>query len=69
MPSILIVDDEKSFREILEILFVNEGFTVFLAENISKAKYIVDNNHIDLILSDLVLGKESGLELISLILE
>jgi len=69
MPSILIVDDEKSFREILEILFVNEGFTVFLAENISKAKYIVDNNHIDLILSDLVLGKESGLELIRYVSE
>lgn len=31
MPSILIVDDEKSFREILEILFVNEGFTVFFS--------------------------------------
>jgi len=64
MPSILILDDEKSLREILEILFTNEGFSVFLARNISEAKKIIDNYKIDIILSDLVIGKESGLDFI-----
>ncbi len=67
MPSILIVDDEKSLREILEILFSNEGFNVFVAKNIAEAKNILSNNKIDILLSDLVLGKESGLDLVRFI--
>ncbi|PMP70545.1 MAG: sigma-54-dependent Fis family transcriptional regulator, partial [Calditerrivibrio nitroreducens] len=64
MPSILILDDEKSLREILEIIFTNEGFSVFLARNIAEAKKIIDNYKIDIILSDLVVGKENGLDFI-----
>lgn len=64
MPSILIVDDERSLREILEILFSNEGFNVFVAKNVHEAKNILVNNKIDVLLSDIVLGKESGLDLV-----
>ncbi|MCX8084158.1 MAG: sigma-54 dependent transcriptional regulator [Calditerrivibrio sp.] len=63
MPTILIVDDEKSFREVLEILFTAEGFSVLLAKNISEAKNILDRFEVDIVLSDLVIGKESGLDL------
>lgn len=63
MPSILIVDDEKSLREVLEILFSNEGFDVFTSRNLSEAIAILEKNKIDVVLSDLILGKESGLDL------
>ncbi|MCA1932149.1 MAG: sigma-54 dependent transcriptional regulator [Calditerrivibrio sp.] len=63
MPSILIVDDEKSLREVLEILFSNEGFDVFTSKNVSEAITILEGNKVDVVLSDLILGKESGLDL------
>ncbi len=65
MPhSILIVDDEKSFREFLELLFTEEGFNVFLAKNLTQAKDVVERKNIDIILSDLILGREDGLSLV-----
>lgn len=65
MPiSILIIDDEKSFREFLEILFQDDGMQVFLAKNISEAKKIIANHEIDIVLSDLMLGNENGLSFV-----
>ncbi len=65
MPkSILIIDDEKSFREFLELLFLDEGFNVFLAKNIAQAQEIITNESIDIVLSDLMLGREDGLSLV-----
>jgi len=61
--TILVVDDEKSFREFLEILFHNEGFHVFTAKSISSAIDILKNEKIDLVLFDLMLGNEDGLQI------
>ncbi|MGA1862638.1 sigma-54 dependent transcriptional regulator [Deferribacter thermophilus] len=63
--SILIVDDEKSFRDFLEILFVDEGFNVYLAKDVAEATEIIKKNKdkIDIILSDLVLKDKDGLEI------
>ncbi|KAA0259319.1 sigma-54-dependent Fis family transcriptional regulator [Deferribacter autotrophicus] len=61
--NILIVDDEKSFREFLEILFINEGFKVFSAKNLESATRIIQKENIDIVLCDLVLGGEDGLDL------
>lgn len=59
--SILIIDDEKSFREFLEILFNDDGMNVFLAKNLQEAKNIIMEQSVDIVLSDLVIGKENGL--------
>jgi two-component system response regulator PilR (NtrC family) len=61
--SILVVDDEKSFREFLEILFLDEGFSVFIAKSISTAVEILKNEKVDLVLFDLMLGNEDGLQI------
>lgn len=61
--NILIVDDEKSFRDFLEILFVDEGFNVFLAKDVSGAIEILEKKKIDIVLSDLVLKDEDGLDI------
>lgn len=61
--TILVVDDEKSFREFLEILFLDEGFNVFTAKSISSAVNILKSERIDLVLFDLMLGNEDGLQI------
>lgn len=61
--TILVVDDEKSFREFLEILFKNENFNVYTAKSIDTAVEVLKNNDVDIVLFDLILGKEDGLEL------
>lgn len=62
--SILIVDDEKSFREFLEILFQDDGFQVFLAKNLQESKKVLTDEPIDIVLSDLMIGKENGLSFV-----
>lgn len=61
--NILIVDDQKSFREFLEILFVNEGFNVFLAKSVDEALSILKTENIHIGVIDLMLGSSSGLEI------
>jgi two-component system response regulator PilR (NtrC family) len=61
--NILVVDDEKSFREFLEILFKDEGFGVFTAKSINSAIEILKSEKVDLVLFDLMLGNEDGLQI------
>lgn len=64
MSRILVVDDEKSIRETFKIFLTKEEHEVFLAENVEVALEIIKNNTIDLILSDIIMPKNSGLELL-----
>jgi two-component system response regulator PilR (NtrC family) len=64
MTEILVVDDERSMREFLEILFVKEGWRVRTADNISQAQKCIDELVPDLVVTDLKLKKESGLDLL-----
>lgn len=61
--NILIVDDQKSFRDFLEILFENEGFNVFLAKSVDEALNILKTENIHIGVIDLMLGSASGLEI------
>ncbi|MBI4683497.1 MAG: sigma-54-dependent Fis family transcriptional regulator [Nitrospirae bacterium] len=62
--NILVVDDEKSMREILEIFLKSEGYTVSVAENGEKAIEAVKKDIFDLIITDMKMPKVSGLELL-----
>jgi len=62
--NVLIIDDERSFRELLEILFSNEGYNVFMAPDIAGSQRIISEKKIDIIICDLVLGKEDGLDVV-----
>lgn len=62
--NVLIIDDERSFRELLEILFSNEGYNVFMAPDISESQRIISKERIDIIICDLVLGREDGLDVV-----
>ncbi|HNC46737.1 MAG TPA: sigma-54 dependent transcriptional regulator, partial [Acidobacteriota bacterium] len=60
---ILIVDDEKRQREILELILTSEGYRANVAASGEAALRMVKNEHFDLVLTDLKMGGMSGLEL------
>lgn len=62
---ILLVDDEFSIRKTLEILLVSEGYGVQQAADVTQAKTQLQASSFDLVITDLRLGSESGLELLS----
>jgi len=61
---ILVVDDERSMREILEIFLKNEGYSVSAAGNGESAMEIMKHDHFDLIITDMKMPKLGGLELL-----
>ncbi len=64
MARILVVDDERSMREYLEILLRKEGHQATIVERASDAIALADEVDFDLVLSDLRIGKESGLDVL-----
>src|SRR6478672_5402913 len=62
--SILVVDDEKSQREILEMILSGEGYDVTTASSGEAALKFVADRHFDLVLTDLKMTGMSGLELL-----
>jgi two-component system, NtrC family, response regulator PilR len=64
MASILVVDDESSMREFLEILLTKEGHRVATAAAAAAAVQMVAEGEVDLVVTDLRLGAESGMEVL-----
>jgi DNA-binding response OmpR family regulator len=60
---ILVVDDERSIRELLEAAFSDAGYDVHLAENAETALKILDQKQIEVIFLDLKLFGMNGIEL------
>jgi two-component system response regulator PilR (NtrC family) len=63
-PTILVVDDELSMRQLLELMLVREGYQVTCAESGRKAVELVEKNRYELLLCDIRLGDISGLEVL-----
>jgi two-component system response regulator PilR (NtrC family) len=64
MANILIVDDDLSLREVLEIALVKKGHAVWTAPDSATALAVLQREAIALILLDLRLGQESGIDLL-----
>jgi two-component system, NtrC family, response regulator AtoC len=62
-PTILIVDDEKHTREGLRAS-LEDSFDVYVADNIASAMNVLENEQVELVLTDLRLGGEDGMVLI-----
>ncbi|MDD6794120.1 MAG: response regulator transcription factor [Clostridiaceae bacterium] len=60
--SILVVDDEKEIRDLLEINLRNEGYKVIKAENGNDALVILAQEKIDLIVLDIMMPGIDGIE-------
>ncbi|MEZ5424126.1 MAG: sigma-54 dependent transcriptional regulator, partial [Pyrinomonadaceae bacterium] len=62
--SILVVDDEKNQREILDEILSGEGYDVTSASSGEAAMKFVADRHFDLVLTDLKMTGMSGLDLL-----
>lgn len=61
---ILVVDDEESIREFLEIMLKKENYEVTTAEDGQRAKDILAKKSFDMVISDLQMPNVTGIELL-----
>ncbi len=64
MASILVVDDERSMREFLEILLRKESHDVTVAADTAAALARAAQGDLDLVITDLRLGRDSGIDVL-----
>ncbi len=63
-PRIMIVDDDKSLREFLEIFFAEQGYKVCSASTGKQALEILSNEDVSLVLSDVRMPEMDGVTLL-----
>jgi two-component system, NtrC family, response regulator PilR len=61
---ILVVDDEEGVRQYLEVLLSRSGYEVVTAPGLAQARDALAGGQVDLVVSDMRLGKDSGLEVL-----
>ena len=64
MEKILVVDDERSMRELLELVLKREGYSVHTAENGTRALELMRQNPYDLMISDVKMPDINGIDLL-----
>jgi two-component system, NtrC family, response regulator PilR len=69
MHSILVVDDEPSIRECLQIMLKREGYAVSCAEDGREAITLFEKNHFDVVLADIRMPRSTGFEVLNRIKE
>ena len=60
MFQILVVDDDKNTRMLLKAVLQAENYTVYTAENGEDALGVMDKEHIDLVVLDIMMPKMDG---------
>src|SRR6185369_14560916 len=61
---ILVVDDERSMREMLQIVLRREGYEVLLAENGRAAIELLEREPVDILISDIKMPDLSGVDVL-----
>ena len=62
MFHILVADDDKHTRILMKAILESDGYTVYLAEDGQKALEVLDKEHIDLVVLDIMMPKIDGYE-------
>jgi two-component system response regulator AtoC len=63
VKTLLIVDDEKATRDGLRMA-LEESFDCYVAADLKQAKQVLNSEDVDLLLTDLRLGADSGMEVL-----
>ena len=63
-PTVLVVEDDPVILRLLEVNFDLEGFTVLLAHDGAEGIEVARANQPDVIISDIMMPRTSGLELV-----
>ena len=61
---ILVVDDEQSILEFLNLLLVEEGYRVTVADSMASGRECLKNDTFDLVLCDIMMPDGNGLDLL-----
>ena len=69
MFRILVVDDDKNTRILLKAVLEAENYTVFTADNGESALDMMDREHIDLVVLDIMMPKMDGYEFTKILRE
>lgn len=64
MDKIVVIDDDESIRESLQVLLSESSHEVLLAENGETGIKLIEQNHPDLVLCDLKMPGDDGLEVL-----
>lgn len=64
---LLVVDDSADTRELLERNLTSHGFHVFTASDVTTARTMLETRHFDIVITDLKMPGESGMELLKYI--
>ena len=67
--TILVVDDESSLLDLANKILSNHGYHVFCAEHAKQALEILENESIDMLISDVIMPDMDGYELASIVQE
>ena len=69
VSTVLIVDDEPTFREMLSSFVSRNGYQTVCAENSKEALAVLEKQSVDAVLLDIQLGTELGFNLLPVIRE
>ena len=67
MSHVLLVDDEESIRLTLAVFLSKAGYTVEVADTVVKAQQLLKEKKFDVVLSDIVMPRITGMELLQMI--
>ena len=62
MFNVLVIDDDKNIRTLISAILKAENFSVLTATNGEDAFVVMDKNHVDLIIVDIMMPKMNGYE-------
>ncbi len=66
IPRILVVDDERSMREFLEIMLLQDGYHVHCVDDGEKAAQAIQDDPFDLVITDIRMKPMDGLQVLKL---
>ena len=61
--NILVVDDEKEIADLVEIYLTGDGFRVFKAYNAAQGLSVLEKEHVDLAVLDVMMPDMSGIDM------
>ena len=67
MAKLLLVEDDNNLREIYEARLTAEGYDIVTAQNGEDALVVAKQNHPDLIISDVMMPRISGFEMLDIL--
>ena len=63
--TILVVDDDRTVTEALNLILSDAGFNVLIAQNVAESIMILSNTHFDLVITDLCMPDGTGIDVIT----